>query len=54
MKIFLIGKNPSQEVKNCLIPNCVTKTWKSMRQETYDDNETSLSAVFDSGKKVCI
>ena len=48
------GNNLSQDVKKCLIPNCVTTEWKIIRRETFNDNGTGLEFAFDSGKKVCI
>ena len=46
------GKNLSQEVKNCLIPNCVSTTWKMVRKESYPFNYDGFALTFDSGLKV--
>ena len=50
---FLTGNNLPLEVEECLIPNCQTTTWKSMRHETYQlPGKGGLYFVFDSTRKV--
>ena len=51
---FLTGNNLPLEVEECLIPNCQTTTWKSMRHETYQlsAGKGGLYFVFDSTRKV--
>ena len=52
----LKGKNLSEDVQKCLIPNCLSTTWKILRQESFvleNENENAnIEFRFDSGLKV--
>ena len=50
----LKGKNLSEDVQKCLIPNCLSTTWKILRQESFvlENENANIEFRFDSGLKV--
>ena len=41
------------EFKKCLIPNCHTTTWKTVKHETFQTpNKTKIGFAFDPARKV--
>ena len=47
----LKGKNLSEDVQKCLIPNCLSTTWKILRQESFvlENENANIEFRFDSG-----
>ena len=50
----LKGKNLSEDVRKCLIPNCLSTTWNILRQESFvlENDYANIEFRFDSGQKV--